>query len=61
MESDTISMQEIFQFKRSGVNAEGKVLGYFCATGIYPQFDQRLREFGVAVPEITYDPKRLFE
>lgn len=61
MEGETITMQEIFQFKRSGVSSEGKVLGHFCATGIYPQFDQRLREFGVAVPENTYDPARLFE
>ena len=60
MEGETITMQEIFQFKRSGVSSEGKVLGHFCATGIYPQFDQRLREFGVAVPENTYDPARLF-
>ena len=61
MEGDTLTMQEIFQFKRSGVNAEGKVLGHFGATGVYPQFDQRLREFGVAVPESTYDPTRRFE
>jgi pilus assembly protein CpaF len=61
MEGETITMQEIFQFKRSGVSADGKVLGHFCATGIYPQFEQRLREFGVAVPESTYDPTRFFE
>ncbi len=61
MEGDTITMQEIFQFKRSGVSAEGKVLGHFCATGIYPQFDKRLREFGAAVPESIYDPARVFD
>ncbi len=61
MEGDTITMQEVFQFKRTGTNPEGKVIGHFCATGIFPQFDQRLREFGVAVPESTYDPRRIFE
>ncbi len=61
MEGDTITMQEVFHFKRTGTNPEGKVIGHFCATGIYPQFDQRLREFGVAVPESTYDPHRIFE
>ena len=61
MEGDTVTMQEIFQFRRSGVNAEGKVLGQFCATGIYPQFDQRLKEFGVPVPDTIYDPTRVFE
>jgi pilus assembly protein CpaF len=61
MEGDTITMQEIFQFKRSGTQADGKVIGHFCATGVFPQFDQRLREFGVAVADTTYDPQRIFE
>lgn len=56
MEGEIISMQEIFVFKRSGVNAEGQVTGQFLATGVFPQFDQRLKEFGVAVPESVYDP-----
>lgn len=56
MEGDIITMQEIFGFRRTGVTAEGKVRGYFTATGICPQFDQRLREFGVPVPEAIYLP-----
>lgn len=61
MEGETITMQEIFHFKRTGVNREGKVLGHFCATGIYPKFDQRLREFGVSVPDSIYDFTKIFE
>jgi pilus assembly protein CpaF len=61
MEGDTITMQEIFQFKRTGVSADGKVSGYFCATGIYPQFDQRLKEFGVALPDSLFDPTKIFD
>jgi len=57
MEGEIISMQEIFVFKRSGVSAEGQVVGKFLATGVFPQFDQRLKEFGVAVPEAIYDPR----
>ena len=57
MEGEIISMQEIFVFKRSGVNAKGQVVGKFLATGVFPQFDQRLKEFGVAVPESIYDPR----
>ncbi len=60
MEGEIISMQEIFKFKRSGMTAEGKVLGHFCATGIHPHFDQRLRDYGVGVPEINYDSGRVF-
>ena len=61
MEGEIISMQEIFVFKRSGVNAEGQVTGKFLATGVFPQFDQRLKEFGVAVLESVYDPRYLGE
>ena len=55
MEGDTICMQEIFLFKRHGVDKEGRVLGHFMPTGIYPKFDQRLKEFGVTLPELIFD------
>jgi len=38
MESDTISMQEIYRFKISGRDAENNVIGRFEATGIRPKF-----------------------
>lgn len=56
MEGEVIAMQEIFSFRRTGVAADGKVKGYFSATGICPQFDQRLKDFGVPVPESLYQP-----
>ncbi len=61
MEGDVITMQEIFAFRRTGVSAEGKVLGHFAATGIQPQFNRRLKEFGVPVPDAIFDPARVFE
>jgi len=60
MEGDIISMQEIFRFEQTGVDADGKVLGHFCATGVRPRFAERLRMFGAAVPEDTFDPDRIF-
>lgn len=56
MEGEVITMQEIFTFRRTGVAADGKVKGYFTATGICPQFDQRLKEFGVPVSDSLYQP-----
>lgn len=56
MEGDVITTQEIFCFRRTGVASDGKVKGYFTATGIFPQFDQRLKEFGVSVPDSVYQP-----
>ncbi len=61
MEGDIITMQEIFAFRRTGVAPDGKVLGHFMATGLHPQFNQRLKEYGVAVPDDIYDPSRIFE
>jgi pilus assembly protein CpaF len=61
MEGDIITMQEIFGFRRLGVGSDGKVKTQFFATGICPQFDHRLKEFGVGVPDDVYDPKQVFE
>lgn len=61
MEGDIVTMQEIFGFRRLGVNSDGHVRTQFFATGICPQFDHRLKEFGVGVPESIYDPKKIFE
>ena len=60
MEGDIISMQEIFRFEQTGIDSDGKVQGHFCATGVRPRFADRLRMFGAAVPEDTFDPDRVF-
>jgi pilus assembly protein CpaF len=61
MEGDMINMQEIFTFKRAGVDSKGNVRGHFCATGVRPKFSERLQGFGVVLPDLTYDPTRHFE
>jgi pilus assembly protein CpaF len=61
MEGDIITMQEIFGFRRLGVSSDGKVQMQFFATGICPQFDHRLKEFGVGVPDSVYDPTQIFD
>ncbi|HEV3423070.1 MAG TPA: CpaF family protein [Paraburkholderia sp.] len=61
MEGDMINMQEIFTFRRTGVDSEGRVKGYFCATGVRPQFTERLQAFGVNVPDHIYDPQKRYE
>jgi pilus assembly protein CpaF len=49
-EGDTITMQEIFRFDRSGLDAAGNVLGHHHPTGIRPKFVQRAEENGVQIP-----------
>jgi pilus assembly protein CpaF len=52
MEGETIAMQEIFQFERSGIDRDGRVLGRFRATGIRPRFAERLKLYGMQLPAI---------
>ena len=61
MEGDIIAMHEIFRFEQTGVDASGRVLGHFCATGVRPRFTERLRMFGAPVPDSVFDPDRIYE
>lgn len=61
MESDIITMQDIFVYEQTGVAEDGVVLGHFKATGIRPRFVERLRVHGINVPDELFDPTRLYE
>jgi pilus assembly protein CpaF len=55
MESDVISMQDLFVFEKQGVSSEGRVLGTFTATGIRPKFAERLKTVGFELPVDMFD------
>lgn len=55
MEGETITMQEIFQFERTGVDREGTVVGRFRATGIRPRFAEKLKACGLQLPRIFFE------
>ncbi|KAB0684500.1 CpaF family protein [Burkholderia territorii] len=61
MEGDIINMQEIFTFKRTGMDRDGTVRGHFCATGVRPKFAERLQAFGIDLPDSLYDPAQRYE
>jgi len=61
MEGEMVNMQEIFTFKRTGVDQNGAVRGHFCATGVRPKFTERLQAFGIVLPDQLYDPNRHFD
>jgi pilus assembly protein CpaF len=58
MEGDVIQMQEIFRFVRTGMEADGKILGYYEATGIRPRFLEDLRAMGIEFPGKYFEPGR---
>jgi len=55
MEGDTITMQEIFQYERTGVSPQGQVIGRFRATGIRPRFAETLKACGIQLPRIFFE------
>jgi len=61
MEQNVVNMQEIFHFKRLGVDENGKVQGEFRATGIRPMMMQRIKERGIPLDEGIFDPERVYE
>ena len=61
MEGETITMQEIFGFRQSGVDENGKVKGHYYATGLMPHFNRRLKSFGVGLPDNIFNPAIRYE
>jgi pilus assembly protein CpaF len=49
IEKDIVQMQNIFLFRQEGFEANGKVKGYFEATGHIPDFYQDLIKRGIGV------------
>ncbi|WP_419815148.1 CpaF family protein [Glacieibacterium sp.] len=57
-EGETVLMQEIFRYTRTGVDENGKVLGHFEATGIRPKFMEHLQARGIKLSPDLFDPTR---
>jgi pilus assembly protein CpaF len=55
MESDMISMQDIFTFVRRGIGPSGKVVGTFRPSGIRPKFMEKLRVAGIVLPTEIFE------
>ncbi|MGH6727975.1 MAG: CpaF family protein [Pseudolabrys sp.] len=56
LENDTILMQEIFKFVRTGSGPNGSIQGHFQATGIRPRYLADLVANGINVPNSCFDP-----
>ena len=55
MEGETITMQEIFLFERTGVDSSGQVIGRFKPTGIRPRFAEKLKACGLQLPRVFFE------
>ena len=61
MEGEVVTLQEIFTYQQTGVDAKGQVTGHFQATGVRPKFADKLLHHGIALPDTLFDPVVHFE
>jgi pilus assembly protein CpaF len=57
MDTESITMQDIFVFERRGIDESGKVRGTFRATGIRPVFADRLATAGARLRPALFESK----
>jgi pilus assembly protein CpaF len=50
MESDVITLQELFSFKVDSISEEGQIVGSLRATGLRPTFLSKFEKRGIALP-----------
>lgn len=58
MEGDMVTMQDIFVFEQTGVDRKGRVQGQMKATGVRPQFLNKISAHGIAIPLGMFDPTK---
>jgi pilus assembly protein CpaF len=61
MEGNIITMQEIFSFRQTGMDEEGKVKGHFSFCGVRPRFIDKFNIAGISIPRDVFDPEKIFE
>jgi pilus assembly protein CpaF len=56
MEQDTITLQDLFLFDYSmGIDSEGRFKGIIKSTGLRPRFLERLKDFGIVLPNELFE------
>ena len=55
MEGDVVTLQDIFVFEKRGLSPDGRVKGRFAATGIRPQFSEKLLTAGIRMRPDLFD------
>lgn len=58
MEGDVIVLQDIFRFEQTSIDKQGKIQGYFRATGIRPHFIEKIIAAGQNLPENLFNNER---
>ena len=57
-EGSVVTLQDIFVFRQTGIDADGKVIGQMQPTGIRPKFADRLLAYGINLGEDIFNVGR---
>jgi len=61
MEQDTIVMQDIYHYTKEGIDENGRAFGAFEASGVRPNFMDRLESAGVRLPSSAFRQRVMLE
>ena len=61
MENDTIVMQDIFKFDKTGVDENGRAKGRFVCTGVRPKCMDKLESMGIKLPSSIFRERVMME
>ena len=59
MEQDTVVMQDIYKYVQEGIDETGRARGHFEATGIRPNFMNKLEAAGVRLPSSAFKQRTM--
>ena len=58
LEGQQVVMQDIFEYKQTGLDDKGKVIGQFMPTGSMPTFYEHLKSRGLHIDPSVFDPAK---
>jgi pilus assembly protein CpaF len=61
MEQDTIVMQDIYRYMKSGIDETGRTRGHFESTGVRPSFMEKLEAAGVRLPASAFRQRTMMQ
>jgi pilus assembly protein CpaF len=61
MEQETIVMQDIYHYEKQGIDENGRTFGRFEATGVRPNFMDKLEAAGVRLPSSAFRQRTMLE
>ena len=61
MEGDIVTLQELFKFEQTGIDANGRVKGQFRCTGVRPKFAEKAKALSIPLPPKLFDPEMVHE